>query len=590
MKLIRNISLMLLVVLPGFNAYTQSIEFSAKASKQTVAADEAFRLTYSTNVQADFTPPDLKDFKLLSGPSSSSQTSVSIINGQMKQSVSMIWTLIVRPKKEGEFTVPPASITYNNKIYKSNGIKISVTAATGNGQSVPGTNDHKPNVNSGGKNAFCTISVSKSTLYKGEPAQVTYKLYTRNQAIVDYELKLGTQKDVWSQELNPKKGQITAYKEVVNGVPYAVYDLKKEIIFPQKSGKLKLEPFDMMVVVRAGFFDTQRYDMVSNSPTLEVMPLPPNAPASFNNAVGKFSFEASINKEVVDVNDGIDITVKLTGTGNIKLIEPQKLNFPQDFEVYDPELTDKTSVNATGMTGSKTYKYLVIPRHSGDFTIEPIQFTYFDLDTKNYVTLSSPEFKIKVNKTKDETANNGSGIVSNKQDVQILEKDIRYLKPMDAVVAGRSSFFTGSALYYAGLVFPPALFLLLVFMRKRKDENYDEATAKQKQANKQAVKQLTKAGQYLSQNNKEEFYAELTRGIQNYYCDKFNVQMIDFNKGRIPEIMGHKGVGTATVQQFLALIEHVEMARYASFMQGNEQKMFADVNHIIQQIETEVKA
>ncbi|HLP11524.1 MAG TPA: BatD family protein [Flavobacteriales bacterium] len=565
-------------------AQAQSIEFQAKTSKQVVAADEAFKIQYTVNVEAPFTIPDLKDFKVLSGPSQSSMSQINIVNGQMKQTYSITYTLVIRPKKEGEFTIPPASISYNGRNYKSNTLKITVTAATGNGQADNNTNSANP-VKSNGKNMFCTISVSKNSVYKGEPLQIVYKLYSRYTQIQDHNIKLGTQKDVWAQEIEGPKQGWPSYEENVGGIQYMVFPIKKEIIFPQKSGKLKLEPFDMMAVVRVNFFESSRFDLVSNSPVIDVIE-PPAPPASFTNAVGKYKMESSISKEVVNVNDGIDLNLKISGTGNIRLVEPPKFEFPGDFETYDPEINDRTTVNANGMAGSKEYKYLLIPRHSGDFTIEPIYFTYFDLETKRYVTLSTPEYKIKVNKT---AGVEEAGVTSNaKEETGDVDKEIRYLKSLSALTKGET-YFTGSGLYYGGLALPPVAFMLLLLFLKRKEKNYDPEAEKQKQASKAVVKQLQKAHAMLQQNNRDGFYTELLSGIQIYYCDKFKVQLVDFNRSRITEVMTKNGVAQGTIALFLQVVETCEMARYAN-MQGNEQQTYANASAIINNIQQEVKA
>ena len=566
----------------------QSIEFSAKASKTSVAADEAFKLIYSVNQQAEFMLPDLKDFKVLSGPAQSSYSQIQIINGQAKNNYSLTWTLIVRPKKEGEFTIPPATINYNGKAYKSNSLKISVGKAVGNATS---TNEEQQsgNVKSNGKNVFCNISVSKSKVYIGEPLLITYKLYSRYTQIQDYDIKLGTQKGVWSQEIPAGKQGWDAYEETVNGVRYMVYPIKKEIVYPQISGKIKLEPFDMMVVARVNFFESQRFDAVSNSPTIEVLPTPGNAPDGFSNAVGKFKLVASINKEEVDVNDGIDLKVKLSGSGNIKLIEPLKFEFPQDFEVYDPEISDKSSVTVNGMSGSKEYKYLIIPRHSGEYTIAPVSFAYFDPETKNYTRLQTPEFKIKVRKGQGEESSSG-GIVTSKTDVEILEKDIRYIKNYNAL-STENDFFTGSAFYYSGISLPPLVLFVLLIIRRKKEKEYDPVAEKTKQAGKKVIKQLSKAQQLLAAQNKDDFYTELLKGISQYYIDKFNKEMSEFNRVSIQEHLSKLAVSQGTIAGFIEVIEKCEMAKYApSMMHGNENATFQMASETIKKIEEEVKA
>lgn len=576
--------LFLVLVSIAGTSMAQSIEFSAKASKSSVAADEAFKLIYTVNTDGAFTAPDLRDFKLLSGPASNSYSQIQIINGQMKNSFTMTYTLVVRPKKEGDFTIPPASVTVNNKIYKSNSIKISVTKATGNSTTDNSTteNGSANPVRGNGKNVFCNISVSKNKLYKGESVLITYKLYTRYSQIQDYDIKLGTQKDVWAQEIPAGKQGWPSYEENIGGIRYVVFPIKKEILFPQKSGQLKLEPFDMMVVARTSFFESNRFDVVSNSPVLEVMPVPSNAPKSFTNAVGKFSLSSTISKEEVSVNDGIDLTLKISGSGNIKLIEPPKFDFPTDFETYDPEISDKTSVNASGTSGSKEYKFLIIPRHSGEYTIKPVDFTYFDLETKNYITVSTPEYKIKVKKGEGEAESGNNAVLQN--NVEILDKDIRFLKSPVELKTDHSAF-TGSIAYFTLVIATPLFWLILLLYKRNKDKNFDPTATKSKNANKIIVHQLRKAGDLLKQNKKEDFYTELLKGIQQYYCDKYNQKMVDFNRNSILQTLTNKGISASVIDPFLQLIDELEMARYASFSVGNEQNMFNKANELVRQLE-----
>ena len=581
-------------------------KFTASASKTKVAVGETFQLSFSLNNNgSDFKAPALNEFNVYSGPNQS--TSMSIVNGSMSQSVTLSYLLAA--KKEGKITIGPASVTVNGIVIQSNALIIEVVKGspnTGNqNNNQPSQNPSAPRTDNVGDNLFVKTTISKTKVYQGEQIMVTHKVYTRYQLRGFQSIKFPDYTGFWSQDV-PLNQQIQLTTENIDGVNYQVAELKRTFLFAQRSGKLQIEPMTVECVVRkqsnnrphdifeqffGGGYEDAVYSVKSKPLIIEVMPLPEaNKPADFSGAVGDYSFKAQLSKNKVKANDAVNLTVTLTGKGNIKLVDPLKLNFPDDFETYDPKTSEKITVAPTGVSGSKTFDYLVIPRHEGDYKIDPINFSYFDPEKKEYITLPPPDFDLHVDKG-DQTAATVISGTRNKEDVKVLGNDIRYIKTNTIILKARSTYFFGSTLFYLLLLFPFLAFILFIFIHKRNyEKNKDAVAVKSRKATKMAKKRLSIASQHLKSTNKDLFYAEIFKALYGYISDKLNIPVAELNKEHISTTLKEKNVTEETIKQLITTLDNCEYAHYApNAVSGDLQSIYDNTVELITKIEDETR-
>ena len=584
-------------------------KFTATASKTKVAVGETFQLTFSLNANGtNFKMPALNEFDVYSGPNQS--TSMSFVNGAMSQSITLSY--IIAAKKEGKVTITPANVSVNGANVQSNSLVIEVVKGGTTTNPNPNSQNQQQNPSSPsnegiGDNLFVRTSVNKTKVFQGEQITVTHKVYTRYQLRGFQDIKFPDYTGFWSQDVPSNNQQIQVANENVDGVVYSVAELKKTFIFPQRSGKLQIEPMKVEVVVRkqsnkrprdifdqffGGGYEDATYSVKSKPIIIDVTPLPEaNKPANFAGAVGDFSFKAEVNKDNVKANDAINLTVTINGKGNIKLVDPLKINFPEDFETYDAKTKDNISTSASGVSGSKTFDYLAIPRHEGDYKIEPISFSYFDPEKKQYITLPSPEFKIHVDKGKDGEAGANVFNPRSKEDVKVLGNDIRYIKTNNIQLVPRGNYFFGSAAFCLLLISPFLLFFLFIFIRRKHiEKNKDSVAVKSRKATKMAKKQLVLAEKHLNANNKETFYVEIFKALHGYTGSKFNIPTANLNKDNITDSMKLRGVSEATIQQLMSTLDNCEFAHYApSAASGDLKEIYNNTVELITKIENEIK-
>jgi hypothetical protein len=583
-------------------------KLTAQASKTKVAVGETFQISFSINSNgSSFKAPSLNDFDVYSGPNQS--TSMSFINGAMSQSIT--FSYVISAKKEGKYTIGSASMNAAGTTVQSNPLSIEVVKGNATVQNqgnanTPSQNSAPANSENIGDNLFVKTSVSKTKAYLGEQITVTHKVYTRYQLRGFQDIKFPDYRGFWSQEA-PGNQQIQVVTENIDGVNYQVGELKRTYVFAQRSGKLEIEPMDIECVVRkqsnkrprdvfeqffGGGYEDAVYAVKSKPVQIEILPLPEtNKPADFSGAVGNYSFKAQLSKDKIKANDAINLTITLTGKGNIKLIDPLKISFPEDFETYDAKVKENISANNGGVSGSKTFDYLIIPRHGGDYKIDQINFSYFDPEKKQYVTLPSPEFNIQVEKGKDEDATANVFNPRSKEDVKILGNDIRYIKTNNIELKPKDNYFFGSELFYTGIITPFLAFICFLFVRKKSIENNkDIVSVKSRKATKMAKKRLVLAEKHLKENNKELFYIEIFKALYGYTSDKLNIPVAELNKEHISEKLKNENVTDATIKELIAILDSCEYARYApSAVSGDLSSIYNTTVELITKIESEIK-
>lgn len=594
----------LLLQLICLASIAQNIQFTAKTNRTKVGTGETFQISYTINGNgSDFKAPTISDFKIVGGPNQSS--SVQIINGSFSQNLSFSYYLA--PIKEGVFKIKPASIKVDGKIYQSNELSIEVVKGAPAQNQTQAQNKNQSNQRNQGTSQssddisdyiFLKVSVDKTNVFLGEQITATYKVYYRVN-IRDYAVnKVPSLNGFWSQDLSEGNNS-KSYTENIDGVVYHVSEVKKSVLFPQRSGTLELDPLEMDFVIQRQSnrraqsiydlinpYEDVKYSLKTQALKITVLPLPEgDKPKDFAGAVGHYSFDAKINKTDIKANEAINLTLTVSGKGNLKLIENPKPIFPADFEVYDPKISEKINTSGSGVSGSVTYEYVLIPRHSGKFTFEPLSFSYFNPETRQYQTLKSQAFEINVAKGTEESV-----MVSgtNKEDIKLIGSDIRFIKTETDKIRPIGSFFFGSGLFYL-LIFLPVLLLIgfVIFWKDYSKNAQNHAWMKSRKANKIASHRLAIAKKYLEKNETIQFYEELSKALYGYLGDKFNIPIAELSKEHIRENLSIRNISQQEIDKTIKTLDHCEYARFAPVNSNSEKEIYNEAERLINIIETE---
>lgn len=581
----------------------QDVKFTASVSKTTVGTGEQFEINFSLNGNGDhFTPPGFGNFELLSGPNMS--TSMESINGHT--TVSNSYSYVLMSVNEGDYTIAPATVMVNGRKWSTSPIKIKVIKGRpvpqgSQAQSGPDNSINATNTANLSKSLFIKADVNKTNVYQGEQLSVTYRLYTR----VDIEQtqldKIPELNGFWAEDTRSMQQQVQFRVETYKGLKYNVADLKQTVLFPEHAGSLTIDPLGMTFLVRQpvrsndimdqffGAYNEVKLKVKSPAVVIHVKPLPAvGKPANFTGAVGNFKMESSIDKTALKANDALNYKVKISGSGNIKLLKTLNTSFPADFEKYDPKITDTLKAGENGISGSRIYNYLLIPRHQGDFTIDPLKFSYFNPVSGKYVTLTSKGFPIKVDKGSNESNVTAFSAVD-KQDIKMLDKDIRYIKTNDSDINKGDSWFFGSPWYYVLLLVGPVIcYGAYAYRNQIRKKNSDVVQVKSRRAGKIAAKHLANAQKQLQANNTQVFYEDISKGLYGYLSDKLNIQYANLDRETIISGLKERSVNEQLALQLLDTLDLCEMARYAPVTHISEKEVFEKARDIIKDIENEI--
>ena len=607
----RKIIFLLFTILAAWQVKAaDKVRFVAEAADVVVSGDQV-RLVFTVNSQdiKDFRAPSIKGFDVLMGPSRSQQSSIQIINGKRTSNSSTAFTYILLAGSPGTYTIPAASVEVNGEKVFSNAISIKVlpqdqnSGNSGNngGGSASSSRSQAAGSRISANDLFITATASKTTVHEQEAILLTYKVYT----VVNLRQLYGKMPDLkgfHTQEVELPQ-QKTFTLEHYKGRNCNTTVWSQYVLFPQQTGKLEIPSitFDGVVAQQTvsddpfdAFFNGGGYVEVKKKITtpkvvINVQPLPAK-PAGFSGAVGEFKLASSINATDVKTNDAVTIKLTLSGTGNMKLIGTPEVKFPQDFEIYDPKVTDDYKLTNSGLTGTKTFEYLAIPRHAGNFTIPAIEFTYFDLKSNSYKTLKTEAYNLKVAKGQG----NADQVISdftNKESVKMLGKDIRFIKLGDSSLRPKGDFFFGTVGYYLCYLIPLLLFVVFaVIYRQKALENANVAKVKTKKANKVATRRMKLAGKLLAENKKNEFYDEVLKALWGYISDKLSIPVSQLSKDNIEAELTNYGVQEALIAEFIGVLNECEYARYAP---GNENeamdKVYSASVEVISKMENSIK-
>lgn len=578
------------------------ITFTTSASSTRVAVGEVFEVTFAVNVNIQrFGPPAFEGFQVVGGPNQSS--SMTSMNGVSSTSMSLGYDLVA--SKEGVYTIPGAVAIVDGKQYRSNSIKITVVKGPPGGQRQGSSGSSGPAASNPdasfdiSKRLFIRAVTDKSNVYQGEKIGVTYKLYT-NIDIVDNALdKLPDFNGFWSQEIKINTQNVEWTTEIFNGARYNVAVLKKVILFPERFGKLAVDPLAMTFVVRqqvpsndpleqffGGAVKDVKYKIKSLPISISVKPLPEaGKPEGFTGAVGNFAIASSIERSALKANEAVNYKLKISGSGNFKLLKTPQLTVATDIEKYDPKIDDQLTQNLEGVSGSREYTYLLIPRHEGSFKLAPFAFSYFNPATKKYVVLNTESYELKVAKG-DPGANVTAFANDGQQDVAELEKDIRHIKTSPSDLQVPASGFYGSSLFFFSLIAGPIAFLLALGYRSwYRNQNKDAVAVKGRRASRIAAKHMANAQKQLANGDAKVFFEAVYKGLYGYLADKLNISAADLSKEIIAEALVQRSIDPAVIKEVDETIDLCEMARYAPMSGVSQPEVLEKAKRIIKDIE-----
>ncbi len=586
----------------------EKVTFEVKAPMM-VAKGEAVRVEFTLNAKPDdnsFVAPSFEGFDVIAGPAVSRGSSIQIINGQMTRNSSYTITYVLLPQQEGTFTIGAATARVDKTEYRTKTLPIEVVDEGQTGQSAPGGSssgsspaDVQQQV--GKDDILLRMELSRRTAFKGEPIRAALKLYYRVNLVGDSGSKLPTFNGFWAQEI---ERQQQPQRERYNGRVYETQIVREYLLYPQQSGVITIEPAELNVIAQVvvqspnpdPFFGGghEVYDVrrsLRTSPVeVTVRDLPAGAPESFSGAVGKFTMSSNLPASTLAANSAATYTVKIAGTGNLSFVQAPKLTLPSSFEQYNVKTTESMNTTAAGTTGYRQFEYPFIARAEGEYEIPPVEFTYFNPDTKQYVTLSAQQMTLDV--TPDAGGGSAQQVVTglSKEDVKLLGQDIRFIKLGRGNLHLQRPPFMGSALYFLLLALIVALFGgAYVALRKRIRDRQNVVLMRGKRANKVAVQRFRIAMQYMKAENRHAFYEEMLRALWGYMGDKFNIPVANLTKENVREELHKRGVPQELSQCFSDLISQCDEAQYSPVAGARMSDIYNEGVEFISKLESVIK-
>ncbi len=592
-------------LIAGSGLLAQNVSITASAPN-VVKVGEQFRLNYVINASpTSFSAPEISDFYVLSGPNQSTSQSIQIINGRRTSSLTITYSYYLQATGEGKFTIPAATAVVDNKNITSNTVEIEVIAGekpTGTSQPSTSTSPQPQDVDVS-EELFVRILTDRKNIYRGEYIIATIKLYTRLSITGFGESEMPDFQGFWTQDIESPT-QLNLVRENVSGRIFNTAVIKKVILFPQKTGELTIDPFKLETYIRQqtnqprspfdDFFGNSYSNvvkpLVSNPVKIKVKDLPAGAPEGYAGAVGNLDIKAEIDKQAAITNDALTYKIIFSGNGNVQLIDAPRINFPPDFETYDPKVQTSVTNGENGQSGKKTFEYLLIPRHAGNFRIPQVTLSYFEPGTGKYRTSATTEFNISISKgDEEETVSVIAG--RSKEDLKILGSDILFIKdnPFKLYRIGQG-FFGSSAFYlmYAGL---SLLFLgVLLIRRKRIQRQQNIELVKNQRASREARQRLKEAASHMKKDESEAFYEAVLKALTGYLVDKLNIPMAELSKDSARKGLQKYDVKPEAIDEYLKLADVCEMARYSpTATEGGMGEVYSRSIKILSQLEQNLR-
>lgn len=578
----------LLFTLASISLHAQEPALTSSVSKNKLGQNQRLRIVFAVNKQGadNFVRPDFKDFRVISGPVHS--ISQSWRNG--KASFSQSYTFIIEPRNKGEFIIPSASIELNGKTLKSKPVKIIVLDPV----EIPA--DPNDPYYIAQQNVHLVAEISKSSPYVGEGVYVEYKLYvSQNISVNDYSVTDPPQYNgFWNQDI--RINGLSARQGKYNGEDYRYVVLKKALLIPTRSGKLNIDPMVMDIVVgvptgRGDFFGNpivrninKTFSSAKKVVNVKELPLD-GKPLTFNGAVGEFDFKVATSRDILKSNESARITVAVNGKGNLKLFELPEIKTPSELEVFTPEQKEKVSVTPSGIRGTVSKEYTVVPEFKGKYKIPSTEFSYFDPKKKEYVTLTSDDIFVEVLEGKEVDTNSENSVT--KKDVLSTGASFRYIQTKASFVPTQTSDFFKSNLYYL-LLFLPMIFIPIgIIVAKRNEARSNDIIGnKLRKADRLAKKYLSEAKKQLGK--KEEFYVALEKALHNYLKAKLRIETSDISKEKITELLAEKQVDNDSINSFIDVFKSCDMARYSPMTVADMNNDYENAKQVITQIDKQL--
>jgi hypothetical protein len=567
----------------------QESTLTMSVNKNPVPVGERFKLTITLQGgKGNIIPPDFKDFTIFAGPSRSTQT--SWVNGVVSSEVSHSYFLIA--EKIGSFEISSASAQTESGTIQSKPLKIEVVkndgASAQQGTSSSGSQYQKQGSGGGTGDCIVRMYANKSSVVVGEPLVVTYMLYNRYARFdLEQHEQLPQHSGFWKDDKLVESPQWAQELERIDGKDYRKAHLATQVLIPQRAGELKLDQYTAQVAVgnRMSFF-MNRMELKSNVLTINVTRPPSQGKsANYSGAVGDLDIKVSASPTELEVNEAITLTVKISGQGNLALINPIDLDLPEEFEVYDPKIKDKISTAGGGMSGSRSFEYLIIPRYPGEYTLPQSELQFYDYTKKKYRSAYGEEISISVQG--DESMVKGGGPqVIRKEGVSELASDIRHIRSEVEIDHKEGQYFTGSWQHWTGVLSPFLLLGLFLVYRGKQDElQSDVAGMRRRKAGKVAAKHLKSAKTHLDSGDKSSFYASLYQAMNDYASQKFTIPLSEVNKESVQQAMTQAGLDESTIASWRKVLLDCEMAAYAPSAIRGPQELYDQVEGLISDIE-----
>ncbi len=569
------------------------------SAKKQVVVGERFQVVFEANAEGKgFSAPSFDGFTVVGGPFTSSSTSFSMVNGSMSHTVKNTYTYALQAYKEGTFHIGAASLTVKGTKISSEPFDIQVlpddgshATASGGGAGGGSSQGQSQNTNYpqvSGKDLYLKVIPSKKSAYVGEQIVLTYKLYTKVPVSSLSISKAPAYGGFWTKDISDNNGgSLRQNSEYINGVEYTVAEIQKIVVVPQRSGSLSIDPMSIECIAQIRTENNRRqsndpFDIFFNDPffnrnianvkkelstsslTIDVKNLPESGkPASFAGAVGNYNFKSDIDKTELRTNEAFTLTLTVSGTGNIELLQMPEPNFPPDFEVYDPKITTSANNTAQGMSGTKKAEYLVIPRRAGNFTLSPVEFSFFNPANGTYSTLRSDAYAVHVEKGSGDESEGGI-FASNQEGIKYLGSDVRHIMTGNPHLKAKHSAFFGTAPYFVALLVMLLIFIILLLVSKKREQSKEDTMAnRNKKATKVARGRLKKAEQYLKVKDQNNFYTEMSQALWGYIADKLGIERSKLSMDTVSEAMKEKNVPDDLTQQFVDTLNNCEFARFA---------------------------
>ncbi|MEO8253892.1 MAG: BatD family protein [Flavobacterium sp.] len=578
----------LILLLISFQGLWAQVQFETKVSKNTLGLNERLRVDFVMNIDGDnFNEPSFDGFRVIAGPSQ--QVSQSWING--RSSFEKIYSYYLVPNQKGNLVIKQATIEYNGQVYKTAPVRINVTNA------VEQPRDPNDTSVSADTNLYLVADISKTNPYVNEPITVVYKLYfSYNIGITNFkELSKPKYNDFWSQNIDIK--QLVAEEGMFKGERYRYIVLRKTVLYPQKSGKLTIEPLSLDIDVELPTNKRTMFGQMvlkqdsksvsAGAKTINVKALPEaGKPDDFSGAVGSFDFKVTPSKTTLKNGESLDLVVSVAGKGNLKLFSLPKPVVPNALEMYDPVHNENVNTALSGMSGKISDSYTIIPQYKGDYPIKPMQFSYFDLNSGKYKTITSPEIMVKMLTGPTPTTKTASNSGSNKND-STANEEFKYIKLKTDLTPIAATDFFGSKLFYCLLLIPFGLVPIIILAKNKKEAfDGDVVGNRIRRNNRLAKKYLSQAKKQIK--NKEPFYVALEKAMHNFLKAKLHIETSEMSKDNIKEILLSKNANPAAVNEFIALTENCEIARYAPASSATIQKDYDKAVSIISDLEKQL--